>query len=96
MRKTVTFREQIAFYLADVNYRDSKKRLSLRLVNHVYPLFKLVRITIHYNEDIVCEVDCLEDNEPIMYGPYAQRNYLDHNEFDENEDEERASERANE
>lgn len=68
----------------------------MRLVNPVYPLFKLVRITIHYNEDIVCEVDCLEDNEPIIYEPYAQRNCLDHNEFDGSEDEERANVRVNE
>lgn len=45
---------------------------------------------------IVCEVDCLEDNEPIIYGPYAQRDCLDHNEFAGNEDGERTSERASE
>lgn len=44
---------------------------------------------------IVCEVDCLEDNEPIIYGPYARRDCLDHNEFAGNEDE-GASERASE
>lgn len=38
---------------------------------------------------IVCEGDCLEDNEPIIYGPYAQRDCLDHNEFAGNKDEER-------
>lgn len=34
---------------------------------------------------IVCEVDYLEDNEPIIYGPYAQRDCLDYNEFIGNE-----------
>jgi len=43
---------------------------------------------------IVCEVDYLEDNEPIIYGPYAQRDRLDYNEFAENEDGKRASDSA--
>jgi len=43
---------------------------------------------------IVCEVDCLEDNEPIIYGPYARRDRLDYNEFAENEDGKRASDSA--
>lgn len=47
---------------------------------------------------IVCEVDYLEDNEPIIYGPYAQRDCLDYNEFVGNEDGENegANERRNE
>lgn len=43
---------------------------------------------------IVCEVDYLEDNEPIIYGPYAQRDCLDYNEFVGNA--KTGNERANE
>lgn len=92
MYKTVIFRERVAFYFADVN---SKKRFRLRLVNCVYPLFKGYALQFIIMK-IVCEVDCLEDNEPIIYGPYAQRDCLDHNEFAGNEDGERTSERASE
>lgn len=36
---------------------------------------------------IVCEVDYLEDNEPIIYGPYTPQDCLDYNEFAESRDE---------
>lgn len=91
-KRLFIFRKYVAFYLADATniYRDNKKHLRLVLCSAAGYALRFIIMKI------VCEVDYLEDNEPIIYGPYAQRDCLDYNEFVGNEDGERISERANE
>jgi len=89
------FSDNLLFFVSIVNiYRDSKKlSLRLRLVNCVYPFVRDAGYALQFIiMKIVCEVDCLEDNEPIIYGSYARWDCLYRNEFVGNEDEERASE----